>query len=126
MSESTFFRRLKQLSNTPIGCPQCRDQMTLSHFYHKHASQKHVLNFRKQCVFCFGNKHWKHGERKRPDNINHVVSCLERFTKDDKDVWVFSEEEEEIVEMDEKACRCRYFLPMPREMYGRRKVREGF
>ncbi|GFS52527.1 uncharacterized protein TNCV_4851731 [Trichonephila clavipes] len=28
--------------------------------------------------------------------------------------------------MDEKVCGCRHFQPMPREMYGRRKVREGF
>ncbi|GFS52506.1 uncharacterized protein TNIN_350061 [Trichonephila inaurata madagascariensis] len=98
--------------------------MTLGHFYHKHASQKHVFNFRKQCVFCFGNKHWKHEERKRPDNINHVLSCLELFAKDAKDVWAFLEDEEE--EMDEKVCGCRHFKPMPLEMFGRRKVREGF
>ncbi|GFU54869.1 hypothetical protein TNCV_4939851 [Trichonephila clavipes] len=33
-------------------------------------------------------------------------------------------EKEEVEE--EKVCECRHFQPMPREMYGRRKVREGF
>ncbi|GFS62548.1 uncharacterized protein TNIN_134431 [Trichonephila inaurata madagascariensis] len=28
--------------------------------------------------------------------------------------------------MEEKVCGCRVFQPMSREMYGRRKVREGF
>ncbi|GFY41186.1 hypothetical protein TNIN_483781 [Trichonephila inaurata madagascariensis] len=63
-------------------------------------------------------------DRKHPDSINHVVSCLERFAKDAKNVWAFSEEEE--MEIDEKVCGYRHFQPMPREMYGHRKLREGF
>ncbi|GFX42407.1 tigger transposable element-derived protein 1 [Trichonephila clavipes] len=45
---------------------------------------------------------------------------------DAKNVWAFSEEEEEIEEMDEKVYGCRYFQPIPREIYSHRKVREGF
>ncbi|GFU24944.1 hypothetical protein TNCV_339921 [Trichonephila clavipes] len=62
-------------------------------------------------------------DQKRPDNINHVVSCLELFAKNSKDVWAFSEDDEE--EIDEKVCGCRHFQPMPWEMYGRHKVKEG-
>ncbi|GFW90537.1 uncharacterized protein TNCV_565751 [Trichonephila clavipes] len=55
------------------------------------------------------------------------LSCLERFAKDAKDVWAFSEKEEDEMEVEEeKVCECRHFQPMPREMYGRSKVREGF
>ncbi|GFT24486.1 uncharacterized protein TNCV_3253021 [Trichonephila clavipes] len=99
--------------------------MTMEHFYHKHASQKHGLDARQQCVFCFGRQQWSYGQNNRPYHVNHVVSCFERFAKDAKDVWAFSEEDEMEVE-EEKVCECRHFQPMPREMYGRRKVREGF
>ncbi|GFY67221.1 hypothetical protein TNIN_228201 [Trichonephila inaurata madagascariensis] len=72
------------------------------------------------------SKQWKQGQRNRPDHVNHDLSCLERFAKDAKDVWAFSEDEEDVIEeTDEKVCGCRHFQPVPREMYGRRKLREG-
>ncbi|GFS96512.1 uncharacterized protein TNCV_3943151 [Trichonephila clavipes] len=102
--------------------------MTMEHFYYKHASQKHGLEARQQCVFCSGRYQWAYGQKNRPDHVHHVVSCLERFAQDAKDVWAFSEDEEEETEEveEEKVCECRHFQPMPREMYGRRKGEEAF
>ncbi|GFY73504.1 uncharacterized protein TNIN_95121 [Trichonephila inaurata madagascariensis] len=57
---------------------------------------------------------------------NDIGSYLSQAC-DAKDVWAFSEDDEdEIEETAEKVCGCRHFQPMPREMYGRRKVREDF
>ncbi|GFV78782.1 uncharacterized protein TNCV_1718141 [Trichonephila clavipes] len=72
--------------------------------YGKHASKKHHLDCRMQCLFCFGRKQWPHGQRNRPENVNHVTACLQRFVEDAKE----ESEEEETVE-DEEACGCRDF-----------------
>ncbi|GFT63132.1 hypothetical protein TNCV_1801901 [Trichonephila clavipes] len=57
----------------------------------------------------------------RPENVNHVTACLQRFVEDAKEES--EKEEEETVE--EEACGCRDFQPVPREMQGRRKDRLG-
>ncbi|GFU12446.1 uncharacterized protein TNCV_4244211 [Trichonephila clavipes] len=67
-------------------------------------------------------------EKNRPDNINHVMSCLKRFARDTKDYWAFLDQEgEEIVAEEEKhVCECRHFPSIPRNMQGHPRVREGF
>ncbi|GFT62205.1 uncharacterized protein TNCV_639661 [Trichonephila clavipes] len=92
--------------------------VTIRHFYGKHASEKHHLDRRKQCLFCFGRKQWPHGQKNRPENVNHVTACLQRFVEDAKE----ESEEEETVE-EEEECGCRDFQPVPREMEVRRKDR---
>ncbi|GFY28332.1 uncharacterized protein TNCV_4396641 [Trichonephila clavipes] len=58
--------------------------VTVRHFYSKHAPQKYNQDCRKQCLFCFGRKHWTYGQKNRPENVNHVMECLQRFVKDAK------------------------------------------
>ncbi|GFU69272.1 uncharacterized protein TNCV_3285481 [Trichonephila clavipes] len=84
----------------------------------KHAAQKYNLDCRKQCLFCFGRKHWPYGEKNRAENVNHVTACLQRFVEDAK---IHEETEEE--ETEEVVCGCRHFRPVPRGMRGRRKDR---
>ncbi|GFY51756.1 uncharacterized protein TNIN_370651 [Trichonephila inaurata madagascariensis] len=91
--------------------------MTVRHFYGKHASQKHNLDCRKQCLFCFGRKQWPHGQKNRPENVNHVMACLQRFVEDAKEESEIEEEET----VEEEVCGCRDFQPVPRDMQGRRK-----
>ncbi|GFX46321.1 uncharacterized protein TNCV_1234371 [Trichonephila clavipes] len=67
------------------------------------------------------------GKKNHPDNINHIISCLQRFAKDAKDLWAFlDEEDEEMVEKTEEAeiemCECQHFQPNPHDMYGRPKL----
>ncbi|GFY13489.1 uncharacterized protein TNCV_1803601 [Trichonephila clavipes] len=50
----------------------------------KHAAQKYNLDCRKQCLFCFGRKHWPYGQTNRPENVNHVKAGLQRFVEDAK------------------------------------------
>ncbi|GFS61267.1 hypothetical protein TNIN_128471 [Trichonephila inaurata madagascariensis] len=53
-SHVTFFRHLHKHSHDPVYCPECLEQMTLSHFYYKHAPNKHELDSRKSMhVFVF-------------------------------------------------------------------------
>ncbi|PRD20735.1 UNVERIFIED_CONTAM: hypothetical protein NCL1_53763 [Trichonephila clavipes] len=58
--------------------------ITVRHFYSKHAAQKYNLDCRKQCLFCFGRKHWPYGQTNRPENVNHVKAGLQRFVEDAK------------------------------------------
>ncbi|GFX60686.1 uncharacterized protein TNCV_4917361 [Trichonephila clavipes] len=109
---------LGRWSNTLMPCPECQEPMTVRHFYSKHAAQKYNLNCRKQCLFCFGRKHWPYGQKNRPENVNHVTACLQRFVEDAK---IHAETEEE--ETEEVVCGCRHFRPVPRGMRGRRKDR---
>ncbi|GFX71778.1 hypothetical protein TNCV_2010151 [Trichonephila clavipes] len=99
-TRASFYRHLKKHLKDRVCCPECREGMTMEHFYYKHASQKHGLEARQQCVFCWGRHQWAYGQKNRPDHVHHVVSCLERFAPDVKDVWAFSEDEEE-EEMEE-------------------------
>ncbi|GFU74874.1 uncharacterized protein TNCV_4962021 [Trichonephila clavipes] len=117
-SSASFYRHLARWSSTLVCCPECREPMTILHFYDKHASQKHHLDRRKQCLFCFGRKQWPHGQKNRPKNVNHVTACLQRFVENAKE----ESEEEETVE-EEVVCGCRDFQPVPRDMQGRRKDR---
>ncbi|GFV61642.1 hypothetical protein TNCV_188001 [Trichonephila clavipes] len=57
--------------------------------------------------------------KNRPENVNHVTACLQRFVEDEKE----ESEKEETVEEEEEACGCRDFQPVPRDMQGRRKDR---
>ncbi|GFU74670.1 uncharacterized protein TNCV_2648391 [Trichonephila clavipes] len=66
----------------------------------------------------FRRKQWPHWQKNRPENVNHVTACLQRFVEDAKE----ESEEEETVE-EEEACGCRDFQPVPREMQGHRKDR---
>ncbi|GFT44361.1 uncharacterized protein TNCV_5054001 [Trichonephila clavipes] len=92
-------KHLSRWSSTLVCCPECREPMTLRHFYGKHASEKHHLDRRKQCLFCFGRKQWPHGQKNRPENVNHVTACLQRFVEDAKE----ESEEKETVE-EAEAC----------------------
>ncbi|GFX05157.1 uncharacterized protein TNCV_1958131 [Trichonephila clavipes] len=94
--------------------------VTVGPFYSKHATQKYNLDDRKQCLFCFGRKHWPYGQKNRPENVNHVTACLQRFVKNAK---IHEETEEEETEEEEVVCGCRHFRPVPRVMRGRRKDR---
>ncbi|GFU53769.1 uncharacterized protein TNCV_3472151 [Trichonephila clavipes] len=89
--------------------------VTVRHFYSKHTAQKYNLDCRKQCLFCFGRKHWPYGQKNRPENVNHVTACLQRFVEDAK----INEE----METEEEVCGCRHFQPVPRGMWGHRKDR---
>ncbi|GFX70552.1 uncharacterized protein TNCV_875261 [Trichonephila clavipes] len=93
---STFYRHLGRWSCTIVCCPQCQEQMTVRQFYTKHAAQKYNLDCRKQCLFCFGRKHWPYGRKNRPENVKKVTACLQRFVEDAK----INEE----METDEKVC----------------------
>ncbi|GFS47229.1 hypothetical protein TNCV_2053761 [Trichonephila clavipes] len=98
----TFYNQYNKHASDRICCPKCHESMTIKQFYRQHASEKHGLDVRKQCVFCFGRRYWDHGQKNRPDNINHIISCLQRFAKDAKDLWAFlDEEDEEMVEETE-------------------------
>ncbi|GFS50692.1 uncharacterized protein TNIN_321221 [Trichonephila inaurata madagascariensis] len=114
-SSASFYRHLGRWSSTLMCCPKCREPMTVRHFYGKHASQKYNLDCRKLCLFFFGRKQWPQGKKNRPENVNHVTACLQRFVKDAK--------EESEIEEEEEVCGCRDFQPVPREMQGRRKDR---
>ncbi|GFV87157.1 uncharacterized protein TNCV_5113751 [Trichonephila clavipes] len=93
--------------------------VTVRHFYSKHAAQKYNLDCRKQCLVCFGRKHWPYGQKNRPENVNHVTACLQRFVDDAK---INEEtEENETEEEEEVVWGCRH--SMPRGMRGRRKDR---
>ncbi|GFY19357.1 uncharacterized protein TNCV_4127441 [Trichonephila clavipes] len=94
--------------------------VTVRHFYSKHVAQKYNLDCRKQCLFCFGKKHWPYGQKNRPENVNHVTECLQRFVEDAK---IHEETEEEETEEEEVVCGCRHFRPVPRGMRGRHKDR---
>ncbi|GFW87060.1 uncharacterized protein TNCV_1922861 [Trichonephila clavipes] len=61
-------------------------------------------------------KHWPYGQKNRPENVNHVTACLQRFVEDAK-IHEETEETEEVV------CGYRHFRPVPRGMRGRRKDR---
>ncbi|GFT24479.1 uncharacterized protein TNCV_3252961 [Trichonephila clavipes] len=111
-SSTSFYRHLGRWSSTLVCCPECREPMTIRQFYGKHAF--HNLDCRKQCLFCFGRKQWPHGQKNRPENVNHVTTCLQRFVEDAKEKSEIEEEE---------ACGRRDFQPVPREMQGRRKDR---
>ncbi|GFT29955.1 uncharacterized protein TNCV_3462521 [Trichonephila clavipes] len=102
--------------------------MTVKHFYRQHASEKHGLDVRKQCVFCFGRHDWDHGQKNRPDHINHVVSCLKRFARDAKDYWAYLDQDDEDIGVEEEShvCECRHFQSIPRDMQGRPRMEEGF
>ncbi|GFX05810.1 hypothetical protein TNCV_352291 [Trichonephila clavipes] len=126
-SRSAFYNQYNKYASDRICCPKCHESMTIKQFYHQHASEKHGLNVRKQCVFCFGHRYWNYGQKNRPDNIIHIISCLQRFAKDAKDLWAFlDEEDEEMVEETEEAeiemCECQHFQPNPHDMYGRPKL----
>ncbi|GFW38956.1 uncharacterized protein TNCV_1829491 [Trichonephila clavipes] len=99
--------------------------VTVRHFYSKHAAQKYNLDGRKQCLFCFGRKHWPYKQKNGPENVNHVTACLQRFVEDAKIQEETEEEEteEEETEEEEVVCGCRHFRPVPRDMRGRRKDR---
>ncbi|GFX05140.1 uncharacterized protein TNCV_1957961 [Trichonephila clavipes] len=90
--------------------------------------QKHGLDVRKQCVFCFGRRYWDHGQKNRPDHINHVVSCLKRFARDAKDYWAYLDQDDEdiVVEEENYVCECRHFQSIPRDMQDRPRMGEGF
>ncbi|GFT63133.1 hypothetical protein TNCV_1801911 [Trichonephila clavipes] len=49
-------KHLGRWSSTLVCCLECREPMTIRHFYGKHVSEKHHLDCRKQCLFCFGRK----------------------------------------------------------------------
>ncbi|GFT15606.1 uncharacterized protein TNCV_4985481 [Trichonephila clavipes] len=83
--------------------------VTVRHFYSKHAA--HNLDCRKQRLFCFGRKHWPYGQKNRPENVNHVTACLQRFVVNAK-----IHEETEETEEEEVVCGCRHFRPVPRGM----------
>ncbi|GFX23064.1 uncharacterized protein TNCV_360781 [Trichonephila clavipes] len=100
-SSTSFYRHLGRWSNTLVSCPECQEPMTVRHFYSKHAAPKYNLDCRKQCLFCFGRKHWPYGQKNRPENVNHVTACLQRFVEDAK---IHEETEEE-----EVVCACRHF-----------------
>ncbi|GFW26012.1 uncharacterized protein TNCV_3316841 [Trichonephila clavipes] len=117
-SSTSFYRHLGRWSNTLVSCPECQEPMTVRHFYSKHAAQKYNLDCRKQCLFCFGRKHWPYGQKNRPENVNHFTACLQRFVEDAK---IHEETEEE--ETEEVVCGCRHFRPVPRGKRGRRKDR---
>ncbi|GFS47218.1 uncharacterized protein TNCV_2053711 [Trichonephila clavipes] len=117
-SSASFYRHLARGSSTLVSCPECQEPMTVRHFYSKHASEKHHLDRRKQCLFCFGRKQWPHGQKNRPENVNHVTACLQRFVEEAKE-----ETKEEETEEEEVVCGCRDFRPVPRDMQGRRKDR---
>ncbi|GFU14309.1 uncharacterized protein TNCV_3491201 [Trichonephila clavipes] len=123
-SSTSFYRHLCRWSNTLVSCPECQEPMTVRHFYSKHAAQKYNLEGRKQCLFCFGRKHWPYGQKNRPENVNHVTACLQRFVEEAKIQEEIQEEtEEEETEEEEVVCGCRHFQPVPRGMRGRRKDR---
>ncbi|GFT76332.1 uncharacterized protein TNCV_564841 [Trichonephila clavipes] len=66
-------------------------------------------------------KHWPYGKNNRPENVNHVTACLQRFVEEAK---IQEEtEEKETEEEDTVVCGCRHFQPVPRGMRGRRKDR---
>ncbi|GFW67213.1 hypothetical protein TNCV_4032251 [Trichonephila clavipes] len=69
------------------------------------------------CFVSEGNNGLK---KNRPENVNHVTACLQRFVEEAKEE---SEEEETVEEEEKEACGCRDFQPVPREMQGRRKDR---
>ncbi|GFU03169.1 hypothetical protein NPIL_478991 [Nephila pilipes] len=79
MSARTLYNHLKSSAGIPVQCPICNERITVNHFYQRHAFEKHRLQYPKQCVFSQGLKSWAHGEKKRPDNVKHVVECLKRF-----------------------------------------------
>ncbi|GFT44890.1 uncharacterized protein TNCV_463041 [Trichonephila clavipes] len=118
-SSTSFYRHLGRWYSTLVCYPECREPMTIRHFYGKHASKKHHLDCRKQCLFCFGRKQWPHGEKNRPENVNHVTVCLQRFVEDAKEESEIEEEET----VEEEACGCRDFQPGPCEIQGRCKDR---
>ncbi|GFX56590.1 uncharacterized protein TNCV_5035091 [Trichonephila clavipes] len=97
--------------------------VTVRHFYSKHAAQKYNLEGRKQCLFCFGRKHWPYGQKNRPENVNRVTACLQRFVEDAK---IQEETEEEKTVEEEEACGYRDFQPVPREMQGYRPINPIF
>ncbi|GFX43193.1 uncharacterized protein TNCV_2712371 [Trichonephila clavipes] len=111
---------LGRWTNTLVSCPECQEPMTVRQFYSKHAVQKYNLDCCKQCLFYFGRKHWPYGQKNRPENVNHVTACLQRFVEDAK---IHEETEEEETEEEEVVCGCRHFRPGPRGMRGRRKDR---
>ncbi|GFV77391.1 uncharacterized protein TNCV_3759211 [Trichonephila clavipes] len=100
---------LGRWSNTVVSCPECQEPMTVRHFYSEHAVQKYNVDCRKQCLFCFGRKHWPYGQKNHSENVNHVTACLQRFVEDAK---IHEETEEE--ETEEVVCGCRQFRPVPR------------
>ncbi|GFS58274.1 uncharacterized protein TNIN_345171 [Trichonephila inaurata madagascariensis] len=120
-SSTSFYRHLGRWSSTLVCCPECREPMTIRLFYSTHAPQKYNLDCRKQCLFCFGRKHWPYGQKNRPENVNHVTACLQRFVEDA--TINEKEDENETVEPEEEVCGCRHFQPVPRDMQGRRKDR---
>ncbi|GFX55042.1 uncharacterized protein TNCV_2305641 [Trichonephila clavipes] len=119
-SSTSFYRHLSRWFNALVSCPECQEPMTVRHFYSKHAAQKYNLDGRKQCLFCFGRKHWPYGQKNCPENVNHVTACLLRFVEEAK---IHEETEEEETVEEEDACGCRDFQPVPREMQGRCKDR---
>ncbi|GFX25797.1 uncharacterized protein TNCV_2639411 [Trichonephila clavipes] len=127
-TRTTFYNQYRKHANDRISCPQCRESMTVKHFYRQHASEQHNLDVRKQCVFCFGRHDWDHGQKNRPDHINHVVSCLKRFARDTKDYWAYLDQDDEDIGVEEEnhVCECRHFQSIPRDMQGRPRVGEGF
>ncbi|GFY75259.1 uncharacterized protein TNIN_472801 [Trichonephila inaurata madagascariensis] len=122
-SSTSFYRHLGRWSSTLVYCPECREPMTVRHFYSTHAPQKYNLDCRKQCLFCFGRKHWPYGQKNRPENVNHVTACLQRFVEDAKEESEIEEDENETVEPEEEVCGCRHFQPVPRDLQGGRKDR---
>ncbi|GFY71407.1 uncharacterized protein TNIN_139631 [Trichonephila inaurata madagascariensis] len=118
-SSASFYRHLGRWSSTLVCCPECREPMTVRHFYSTHAPQKYNLDCRKQCLFCFGRKQWSHGQKNRPENVNHVMACLQRFVEDAKEESEIEEEET----VEEEVCGCRDIQPVPRDMQGRSKDR---
>ncbi|GFW39596.1 uncharacterized protein TNCV_3187671 [Trichonephila clavipes] len=81
---SNGHRHLGRWSSTLVGCPECREQMTVRHIYSKHAAPKHNLDCRKQGLLCFGRKHWTYGQKNRPENVNNITACLQHFVEDAK------------------------------------------
>ncbi|GFW05383.1 uncharacterized protein TNCV_3359021 [Trichonephila clavipes] len=98
--------------------------MTLSHFYYKYVPEKHELDSRKQCMFCFGRRQWNHGEKNLSVIVNHVVSCLKLFVTNAKDFSAFLDVEEEDIpeEIEVETCECQHFQSNPRDMSGRPKL----
>ncbi|GFY72290.1 uncharacterized protein TNIN_19091 [Trichonephila inaurata madagascariensis] len=105
-SHVTFFRHLHKHSHDPVYCPECLEQMTLSHFDYKHAPNKHELDSRKQCMFCFGRRQWNHGEKNLSINVNRIKSCLKLFVTNTKDFSAFldAQEKDIVEEIAVEAC----------------------
>ncbi|GFW61988.1 uncharacterized protein TNCV_4670131 [Trichonephila clavipes] len=92
-SSTSFYRHLGRWSNNLVSCPECQEPI----------------------------KHWLYGQKKRPENVNHVTACLQRFVEEAK---IQEEAEEKETEEEETVvCGYRHFQPVPRGMRGRRKDR---